>query len=148
MADDNKHFLQTIAALVSGLVFGAGLILAGMANPEKVIGFLDITGSWDPSLAFVMGGALIVSVLAFYRARKQGDYAGNIIELPDTTLINKSLVLGSIAFGIGWGLVGICPGPALVLIGSFNKSSVVFVLAMLAGFGIHHTIAGRKSGQS
>lgn len=126
-----------LIALVSGLVFGIGLILSEMANPEKVLSFLDMTGSWDPSLAFVMLGAISIGAIAFTLARRRGQtYLGSTINLPTSRVIDKRLILGSLAFGIGWGIAGICPGPGLVLVGTGNLHGVVFVLAMLAGMGI------------
>lgn len=126
-----------LIALISGLVFGIGLILSEMANPEKVLSFLDMTGSWDPSLAFVMLGAISIGVIAFTLARRRGQtYLGSTINLPTSRVIDKRLILGSLAFGIGWGIAGICPGPGLVLVGTGNLHGVVFVLAMLAGMGI------------
>ncbi len=126
-----------LIALVSGLVFGIGLILSEMANPEKVLSFLDMTGSWDPSLAFVMLGAISIGAIAFTLARRRGQtYLSSTINLPTSRVIDKRLILGSLAFGIGWGIAGICPGPGLVLVGTGNLHGVVFVLAMLAGMGI------------
>ncbi len=104
-----------IATLLSGLIFGLGLILAGMANPQKALAFLDISGAWDPSLALVMGGAIAIALPAFALAAKRNrSLLGQPINLPASRVIDKQLILGSIAFGIGWGMAGICPGPALV----------------------------------
>ncbi|PTR05213.1 hypothetical protein C8R32_12618 [Nitrosospira sp. Nsp5] len=129
--------MVNIIALISGLIFGVGLILAGMANPDKVLSFLDITGAWDPSLALVMAGAIGVGSVAFAVARKLNrSYLGLPMNLPASRVINKRLVLGSLAFGIGWGMAGICPGPALVLLGSGSVKGLVFVAAMLLGMGI------------
>ena len=147
--------MVNITALVSGFIFGLGLILAGMANPGKVLAFLDIAGAWDPSLAFVMGGAVGVASLAFAMARKRNrSYLGFAINLPTSSVIDKRLVLGSLAFGIGWGMAGICPGPALVLLGSGSGKGIIFVAAMLLGMGIFEilertrSINFRKRGQS
>jgi uncharacterized protein len=117
-----------------GLLFGVGLILAGMTDPGKVLGFLDFAGAWDPSLALVMGGAIAVGVCAFAVARKRTtSFLGGAMHLPGPGHIDRPLVLGSLAFGVGWGLAGFCPGPALVSLGAGHWQAAVFVLAMLAG---------------
>jgi uncharacterized protein len=124
-------------ALLSGLLFGFGLILAGMTNPAKVLGFLDITGTWDPSLAFVMIGAIGVGLFAFkWASHHPTSLLQQSIHLPGTHLIDKRLVIGGTLFGAGWGLVGICPGPAIVLMGTGHQSGIIFVCAMLAGMVI------------
>lgn len=129
--------MGNITALLTGLIFGLGLILAGMADPSKVLAFLDITGAWDPSLALVMGGAIAVGSVAFaVIGRRNRSYLGLPMHLPTARVIDKRLVLGSLAFGIGWGLAGICPGPALVLLGTGSIKGIVFVVAMLLGMGI------------
>lgn len=121
-------------SLLSGVIFGIGLLVSGMANPAKVIGFLDITRVWDPSLAFVMGGAISVGFFAFRSVkRRTQSVCGGSMNLPTSTQIDKRLLGGAILFGIGWGLVGICPGPALVLLGSGVSKWIVFVGAMVAG---------------
>ena len=123
-----------LSAFVSGLVFGLGLLVSGMADPGKVIGFLDVAGQWDPSLAFVMAGAIVVGVLAFGVARKRATtFFGDALTLPQRRDIDARLVGGSIVFGIGWGLAGFCPGPALVDLGAGIDKATVFVLAMIAG---------------
>jgi uncharacterized membrane protein YedE/YeeE len=123
-----------LAAFVSGLVFGLGLILAGMANPSKVLGFLDLAGNWDPSLAFVMGGAIAVATGAFALARRRArSILGAPMQLPTARDIDARLVLGSLAFGSGWGIAGFCPGPALVAVGAGLSQAVIFVAAMLVG---------------
>ncbi|MDO8299514.1 DUF6691 family protein [Lacisediminimonas sp.] len=123
-----------IAAFGAGLVFGIGLIIAGMANPAKVLAFLDLGGSWDPSLAFVMGGAIAVGAVAFMFAnRRARSWLGLAMQLPSARHLDKRLVGGNILFGIGWGLAGICPGPALILVGAGMTEGVVFVAAMLGG---------------
>lgn len=117
-----------------GLVFGLGLILSGMTDPGKVIGFLDLFGTWDPSLALVMGGAIGVAVYAFVLARRRTTtFLGGALHLPRTGQIDRPLVLGSLAFGVGWGLAGFCPGPALVSLGAGQPKAAVFVVGMLAG---------------
>ncbi|MCR6668282.1 MAG: hypothetical protein NVV69_20215 [Methyloversatilis sp.] len=130
--------MQALIALVAGLLFGIGLLLSGMANPTKVIGFLDLAGSWDPSLALVMAGAIGAALPAFTMARKRSTaWAGCALALPSATQIDAPLVLGSLTFGVGWGLAGYCPGPALVSLGTGSVPAVVFVLAMIAGMAIH-----------
>ncbi len=117
-----------------GLLFGIGLILSGMTDPGKVIGFLDLFGAWDPSLALVMGGAILVGVFAFAVAKKRTiTFLGVALKLPASSSIDKRLVAGSLLFGAGWGLAGFCPGPALVSLGSGQPKAAVFVLAMLVG---------------
>ncbi|MBC2769886.1 DUF6691 family protein [Pusillimonas minor] len=124
-----------------GLIFGLGLILSGMSNPAKVLGFLDLAGTWDPSLAFVMGGAIIVGLVAFQVARKRTQtFLGGALKLPTAKDIDKRLVLGSLAFGAGWGLAGFCPGPALVSLGSGEIKAFIFVAAMLVGMGLFELI--------
>lgn len=119
---------------LAGLLFGIGLIVAGMANPAKVLGFLDIAGAWDPSLALVMGGAIGIGSVAFAAARRRSkSLLGSPMQWPTADGIDRRLVLGSLMFGIGWGLAGICPGPALVLLGSGTGKAFVFVGAMLLG---------------
>lgn len=126
------------SALASGLVFGLGLILAGMTQPLKVKGFLDVFGSWDPSLALVMGGAIGVGVLAFARARRMARaWSGAALEIPANRTIDLRLVLGGVLFGAGWGIAGFCPGPALVALGGGSGAAAVFVGAMLAGMLLH-----------
>ena len=132
-------------AFASGLVFGLGLILAGMANPAKVQGFLDLFGTWDPSLAFVMGGAIAVGLAAFAVARRmRRSLLGLDLALPGTKQIDARLVGGSILFGAGWGLAGFCPGPALVALGYGETKAVLFVIAMLAGMAIYELLNVRE----
>lgn len=127
----------SLVSLISGLLFGAGLLLSGMANPAKVLGFLDVAGTWDPSLALVMGGAILVGLVAFSFAKKQTvSVLGFDMKLPKTTAIDKRLFIGSIGFGVGWGLAGFCPGPALVAFGAGETKAIVFVAAMIAGIAI------------
>jgi len=134
-----------IFALLSGLIFGLGLILAGMANPAKVLAFLDLTGLWDPSMALVMGGAIAVSLVAFRIAGKRSlSFLGLPINLPTSRIIDKRLVFGGLVFGIGWGLVGICPAPAFVLLGMGSIKGIVFVIAMLIGMAIYELLESRR----
>lgn len=132
---------NNLFALMAGFVFGIGLILAGMVNPAKVIGFLDITAAWDPSLAFVMLGAIAVGAIAFAIAKKRTlSLLGTPMQIPTSRTIDKPLVLGSLTFGIGWGLAGICPGPAIVLLGTGSLKGLIFVLAMLGGMAIYELL--------
>lgn len=129
--------MQIFMALMVGLLFGIGLIVSGMTDPAKVIGFLDLAGSWDPSLAFVMGGAILVGVFAFGVARRRKrSLLGAPMRLPTATAIDRRLVLGSLAFGAGWGLAGYCPGPALASLASGGVKPLIFTLAMLAGMAL------------
>ena len=129
--------MQVLAALLSGLVFGLGLLVSGMANPAKVLGFLDLTGRWDPSLALVMAGAIAVGMLAFSVARRRTvSLLGLDMIWPKTRHIDRRLIGGSVLFGIGWGIAGFCPGPALVALGMGEWKAVVFVVAMLIGMGL------------
>lgn len=133
-------------AFVGGLIFGLGLILAGMANPAKVLGFLDIAGRWDPSLAFVMGGAIAVGLVGFRLARAQPmAWTGEPRVWPSLHGLDKRLVLGALIFGVGWGVAGICPGPALVLLGAGSGKGLIFVVAMLAGMAIHAMLPARAA---
>jgi uncharacterized membrane protein YedE/YeeE len=125
------------ASLLAGLVFGLGLIVSGMANPAKVLGFLDLSGAWDPSLAFVMAGAIAVGMVAFMLARRRTvSILGAEMRLPSARHIDRRLIAGSLLFGIGWGIAGFCPGPGLVALGMGEVKGLVFVAAMLAGMGI------------
>ncbi|MBB3014783.1 DUF6691 family protein [Cupriavidus alkaliphilus] len=129
--------MGTLMALLAGLVFGIGLILSGMANPAKVLGFLDLAGTWDPSLAFVMAGAILVGVGAFALARRRRrSWLGLPMQWPALATVTPRLLLGSAAFGIGWGLAGFCPGPALVALGAGYAKAWGFVAAMLAGMAL------------
>ena len=126
--------MNPLAAFIAGLVFGLGLILSGMTDPGKVIGFLDVAGAWDPSLAFVMAGAVLVSFFGFLLAQRRArSFFGGAMHLPHRRDIDHRLVGGSLVFGIGWGLAGFCPGPALVSFGSGHDKAAVFVAAMLLG---------------
>lgn len=126
--------MQMLSAWIVGLLFGVGLILGGMTNPAKVLGFLDLTGAWDPSLALVMGGAMGVATIAFAQARRRRTaLLGGPMQIPRSRTIDARLILGSLAFGAGWGLAGFCPGPALVAMASGLGKAVIFVVAMLAG---------------
>jgi uncharacterized membrane protein YedE/YeeE len=129
-----NHFRTIWFAFASGLVFGLGLILAGMANPIKVLGFLDVAGIWDPSLAFVMAGAILIGLVTFLIAKKRTQsFLGLPMQMPTNQLIDKRLVFGSALFGIGWGLAGICPGPGIVLFGTGAVKGIAFVAALILG---------------
>jgi uncharacterized membrane protein YedE/YeeE len=133
--------MALVAAFVAGLVFGLGLIVAGMANPAKILGFLDIAGKWDPSLALVMAGAVAVGGVAFALAKRRTMSAlGLPMQLPTARTVDVRLVGGSLLFGIGWGLAGFCPGPAIVALGAGYMKSGVFVVAMLLGMGAFELI--------
>lgn len=126
--------MQRISEFVVGLLFGLGLLLSGMTDPGKVLGFLDLFGQWDPSLAPVMGGAIAVGILAFGLAKKRTvAVLGGAMHLPSSRDIDQRLVLGSLVFGAGWGLAGFCPGPGLVSMASGQPKAAVFVAAMLIG---------------
>ncbi|MES2785990.1 MAG: DUF6691 family protein [Pseudomonadota bacterium] len=137
--------MLVFTSLLAGLVFGIGLIISGMADPAKVQGFLDLAGAWDPSLAFVMGGAIAVGVIAFAVARRRSvSLLGAAMRLPHSREIDRRLVGGSVLFGIGWGVAGFCPGPGLVALGMGEMKAVVFVAAMLAGMGAFELFERRK----
>ncbi|ALO45478.1 DUF6691 family protein [Pseudohongiella spirulinae] len=137
----NKYF---VSAFVTGLIFGIGLLVSGMANPDKVLSFLDLAGAWDPSLAFVMGGAIVVGVIAFTFVRgRTHSLLGAPLKLPTKKDLDSRLIMGSLGFGIGWGLAGFCPGPALVAFGAGEMKAIVFVVAMLAGMGIFELLERR-----
>jgi uncharacterized membrane protein YedE/YeeE len=128
--------MSALFSFLAGLVFGIGLMVSGMSDPAKVLGFLDLAGKWDPSLALVMAGAIAVGVAAFALAkRRQTTWLGSPMLLPVARHIDRRLILGSVLFGVGWGLAGICPGPALVLVGAGLSKGLIFTAAMLAGMG-------------
>ena len=130
--------MTILIALACGLLFGLGLIASGMTDPAKVQGFLDIAGTWDPSLAFVMGGGIAVGLGAFALARRrERSWSGAPMALPTATRIDARLIGGGTLFGIGWGLAGYCPGPALVAVGGGSVPALWFVGAMLAGMVLH-----------
>ncbi len=138
--------MTVFTSFLAGLVFGLGLIVSGMANPAKVLGFLDLGGRWDPSLAFVMGGAIAVGAVAFAVARRRTrSLLGAAMRLPAARAIDRRLVAGSVLFGIGWGVAGFCPGPGLVAAGMGDAKALVFVAAMLAGMVGYELIERRRS---
>lgn len=139
-----------LIALGCGVLFGVGLIAGGMTDPAKVQGFLDVFGRWDPSLAFVMGGAVAVAVGAFALARRRKErgavsWSGEPIELPTSTAIDARLVGGGVVFGIGWGLAGFCPGPAIVAAAGGYAPALWFLPAMLAGMLLHDLVLQRRA---
>jgi len=137
--------MYLVTSLLAGLVFGLGLILSGMANPVKVLGFLDLAGRWDPSLAFVMAGAIAVGFFAFAVARTRArSFLGAEMKLTTARQIDRRLVMGGLLFGIGWGVAGFCPGPALVALGMGQSKAFVFVAAMLAGMGVFELLERKK----
>ena len=134
-----------VSALIAGLLFGVGLMVSGMANPAKILGFLDLWGRWDPSLAFVMIGAIAVGSIGFAIAkRRKTSLLGLPIQLPAGSTVTLRLVLGSAAFGVGWGLAGFCPGPALVALGAGYAKAWGFVAAMLAGMVVFEVLERAK----
>jgi uncharacterized membrane protein YedE/YeeE len=134
--------MQRVIEFAIGLLFGLGLILAGMTDPGKVLGFLDLAGAWDPSLMFVMVGAIAVGAIAFAVARRRTTaFLGGAMRLPRASGIDRRLVIGSLVFGVGWGLAGFCPGPAIVAAGAGHWQALVFTLAMLAGMLVHELSA-------
>ncbi|WP_062234962.1 YeeE/YedE family protein [Aureimonas sp. N4] len=140
---------RILLALLSGLVFGIGLVVSQMVVPEKVLGFLDVFGAWDPSLAFVMGGAILVTAPAFALARRMGrPLAAPRFEIPTRRDIDARLLSGAAIFGLGWGLVGLCPGPALAAIGLALKPALVFVAAMVVGMLLFRLTLDRNDATS
>lgn len=135
---------RLVTTLVAGILFGAGLALSGMTNPAKVLGFLDIAGRWDASLLFVLGGAVGVTVVAFrFVLRRDAPMLAAAFELPTARHIDRPLVVGAALFGIGWGISGYCPGPAVALLAAPTWETWVFLPAMLAGAALHRMITAR-----
>lgn len=129
--------MKIFMALLAGLLFGLGLILSGMTDPSKVLGFLDLAGNWDPSLVLVMGGALLVGSLAFpFVMTRPRAILGDALRLPTATQIDRRLVLGGLTFGVGWGLAGYCPGPALASLAQGGIKPLLFFISMLAGMAL------------
>ena len=129
-----KATLRNLAALVSGLVFGLGLSLAQMTNPDKVLNFLDLAGHWDPSLLLVLGGAVVLSTLGYFLTFKRGaPLWDSLFHMPQALAIDKPLLIGSALFGIGWGISGYCPGPAIASIGLGTPEALWVVPSIIAG---------------
>jgi uncharacterized membrane protein YedE/YeeE len=132
---------KVVIALISGLLFGAGLAYSGMADPARVQSFLDLFGTWDPTLAFVMGGAVLPMAVAWMiKSRLSSPLAATSFDLPGTSKIDRSLAIGAILFGMGWGIAGLCPGPALADLALAPKAVLPFVVAMLVGMAAHRFI--------
>jgi len=131
---------QALSALLSGLVFGAGLVISGMSQPAKVIGFLDVSGAWDPSLGLVMVGAIAVYSPLYHLVFARGAPPHSIASLVPDAGVDRNLVLGAAIFGAGWGLSGFCPGPAIVATGSGTLSALAFAASMLVGMGLFHLV--------
>jgi uncharacterized protein len=126
--------MKSPVAFLAGLAFGFGLLVSGMSSPTKVLSFLDLAGAWDPSLAFVMGGAVLTATPLFWLARKRKmPLAGEAYDRPETRIIDRKLIVGAVLFGVGWGLAGICPGPAVVDLVLAPTATLPFVLAMVSG---------------
>ena len=138
--------LKNSIGLLAGLLFGFGLLISGMTDPVKVQGFLDVFGAWDISLALVMGGGLAVAIVGVQLAkRQQSSWIGTSIDMPTKTVITKPLIIGAMLFGIGWGLVGICPGPGIVLLGTGQWQAYVFIPAMILGMLVYQWFEPRLS---
>lgn len=137
--------MKNIYALLLGGLFSCGLMFSGMANPEKVLNFLDITGTWDPSLAFVMLGAILLAFIPFQKAlgqTKTHTILNEKIDLPTATQIDAKLIVGSLLFGVGWGIAGMCPAPSLSLLALGHHQSIYFIIAMLLGVYLHKKYTG------
>ena len=145
MKNTTHQRLQPFFALLSGTLFGLGLAISGMVNPATVLAFLDVAGAWDPTLAFVMLGALAVTTPAFrYVLKRRQPWFAPGFTLPTRTDLEPRLILGAALFGIGWGLAGLCPGPAVTALVSGKGAVYAFVAAMLAGFLLHDRLEARK----
>lgn len=131
-----RHF-NFYSQYLIGVLFGIGLIISGMSNPQKILNFLDLAGNWDPSLMFVMGGAILVGLGGFYLVSKRTEaFFGGALHIPTRRDISQPLVIGSLIFGAGWGIAGFCPGPAIVALGAGHLKAFVFLVAMLVGMWI------------
>ncbi|MYM73010.1 YeeE/YedE family protein [Duganella sp. FT109W] len=136
-----------IISFVAGLIFGIGLIISGMADPAKVLAFLDLAGLWNPSLIFVMAGAIGIGFFAFLWAKsRKTTLLGGEMKLPSATKIDRRLIIGAVMFGIGWGIAGFCPGPALVGLGMGLPKALIFVAAMLAGMALYELLDRPRGG--
>ena len=138
--------MHILTALVAGVLFGVGLVVSGMTDPSKVLGFLDLAGRWDPSLGFVMAGAILVGLVAFrFAAGRDKSLLGGAMRLPSSTHIDRRLVWGGLAFGAGWGLAGYCPGPALASLATGGAKPLIFTAAMIAGMVIFELLERARS---
>lgn len=136
---------QMIVNIISGLLFGIGLTLSSMVDPSKVIGFLDVMGNWDPSLSFVMMGALMIAVITFRMIPKRNKPVfANEFKLSTRTDIDKPLIIGAILFGIGWGMAGYCPGPAIATLGTGGWDSAIFLISMILGSMVQRYLYTKK----
>ena len=141
----NTSVFSNLSEYLIGVLFGLGLIISGMTNPAKILAFFDIAGAWDPSLIFVMGGAVLVGLIAFYLAKNRTQsFLGGAMHIPTRRDIDRPLIIGSALFGVGWGLAGFCPGPALVSLGSGELKALVFVVAMLGGMLLFDFLGQKK----
>ena len=137
--------MRDVFSIASGLIFGLGLILGGMSDPAKVKAFLDLFGNWDPSLAFVMGGAIAVGVFAFAAGKKrETSWTGERMEIPTSKVVDARLIVGGLLFGAGWGIGGFCPGPALVALGSGLMPAAAFVAAMVVRMVVHDRFLAKR----
>lgn len=138
--------MRLLTSFIAGLVFGLGLILSGMSNPAKVLGFLDLAGRWDPSLAFVMAGAILVGVIGFkFVAKRTASLLGEPMRMPTARQLDTRLIFGSLTFGAGWGLAGFCPGPAVASLLTGYAEPLIFVAAMAAGMGLFELLERRRT---
>jgi uncharacterized membrane protein YedE/YeeE len=141
----NTSVFSNASEYLIGVLFGLGLIISGMTNPAKILAFLDLSGAWDPSLIFVMGGAVLVGLIAFYLAKNRTQsFLGGAMHMPTRRDIDRPLLIGSAMFGLGWGLAGFCPGPALVSLGSGELKALAFVIAMLGGMLLFDFVGQKK----
>lgn len=139
--------MTAAVALLCGIVFGAGLAVSGMTNPAKVLAFLDVAGRWDPTLLFVMGGALAVAAAGQAATRRRArPWLGDSFGIPTRRDLDPPLLAGAALFGVGWGLVGLCPGPALANLSRGSAEIAIFVAAMLAGIAAHHLATRQRAG--
>ncbi len=141
----NTSVFSNLSEYLIGVLFGLGLMISGMTNPAKILAFLDLAGACDPSLIFVMGGAVLVGLIAFYLAKNRTQsFLGGAMHIPTRRDIDRPLLIGSAMFGVGWGLAGFCPGPALVSLGSGEVKALVFVVAMLGGMLLFDFVGQKK----
>lgn len=137
--------MRLLTSFIAGLVFGLGLILSGMSNPAKVLGFLDLAGRWDPSLAFVMAGAILVGGIGFrFAAKRTASILGEPMRMPTARQVDGRLIVGSLTFGAGWGLAGFCPGPAVASLLTGYAEPLIFVAAMAGGMGLFELLERRR----